>query len=150
MAICYHVHIQWAGSLGIWAICLEFGMEGSVFACVLAQGAEQWEVGRMGTVIPTSPPHPRQGKFSKVAQLRAGSIPSPEEPSPTSPERPPPVCFRSEGALCILLGVSDALCREGLLTGTCWRFVIAVYTVTGCIREACTSWEMVAGIPSRS
>lgn len=96
------------------------------------------------------PPHPRQGKFSKVAQLRAGSIPSPEEPSPTSPERPPPVCFRSEGALCILLGVSDALCREGLLTGTCWRFVIAVYTVTGCIREACTSWEMVAGIPSRS
>lgn len=54
------------------------------------------------------------------------------------------------GALCNLLGVFDALCRVGLLTGMCWRFVMAVYAVTGCIREACTSWERVAGMPSQS
>ena len=55
MAICYHIniHIQWAGSLGTRAICLEFGVEGSVFASVLAQGAEQWEVGRTSMIFPT-------------------------------------------------------------------------------------------------
>lgn len=72
-------------------------------------GAHSREVGRTGLVTPTFFFF-RQGKFSKAAQLKAGSIQSLEEPCSSTPTffSPPRHGGRFEGlaeALCLLLGV---------------------------------------------